>query len=132
MPMELDRYPDNWNQLSLKIRRDAEWNCQKCGKPCRMPSETVEDFAERLPEQWHAKLFKEIWDDETGEHAIVPAYPGRFCLTVGHLDQNPGNNEVENLLAMCAPCHLNYDRNFIQSNAYAKRERNGQTTLFQK
>jgi hypothetical protein len=132
MPMEFDRYPDNWKSISLEIKRNAEWHCEKCGKPCRMANETVDDFAKRLPEKWHPKLFSEVWDNETGEYAIVPMYPGRFCLTVAHLDQDPSNNELNNLKAMCSPCHLRYDHPHITANAYAKRERNGQTTLFQK
>jgi hypothetical protein len=44
-----------------------------------------------------------VWDEETGEHAEVPLYPQRFCLTVAHLDQDPGNNDPANLRALCAP-----------------------------
>ena len=33
----------------------------------------------------------------------------RNTLTVAHLDHTPENCARENLMAMCAPCHLRYD-----------------------
>jgi hypothetical protein len=130
MPMERDRYPKNWPAISLQVKTIANWKCQACGKPCRKPGESLEDLADRLPDQWRTKLCGEVWDEESGEHAVVPLYPQRFCLTVAHLDQRPSNNEPTNLKALCAPCHLNFDRAWIQHNSYAKRERNGQLPLF--
>ena len=33
----------------------------------------------------------------------------RRTLTVAHLNHNPEDCREENLMAMCAPCHLRYD-----------------------
>ena len=33
----------------------------------------------------------------------------RNTLTVAHLDHIPENCSLDNLMAMCAPCHLRYD-----------------------
>lgn len=33
----------------------------------------------------------------------------RRTLTVHHIDGNPANCEMENLIAVCAPCHLQLD-----------------------
>jgi hypothetical protein len=129
MPMERDRYPADWEKLALKIKRDTEWHCEHCGKPCRRPGESLEEFAERLPEAWRSQLMGEVWDDESGEHAEVPLYPGRFVLTTSHSDQDPSNNAPSNLRALCSPCHLRYDGPRKAANAMAKRERRGQIPL---
>lgn len=34
----------------------------------------------------------------------------RRTLTVHHIDMNPGNCSMENLIALCAPCHLRAHR----------------------
>jgi hypothetical protein len=127
--MEHDRYPKNWFAISTEVKTAADWHCQYCGKPCRKPGESLEELADRLSDDWYAKLCGEVWDEETGEHAEVPLYPQRFCLTAAHLDQNPSNNDPANLRALCAPCHLRHDRPHITANAYAKRERQGQIPL---
>ena len=38
-----------------------------------------------------------------------PYVSGRLILTVAHLNHNPMDCRPENLMAMCAPCHLRYD-----------------------
>jgi len=35
MPMERERYPKNWEEIALNVKRDADWKCQRCGKQCR-------------------------------------------------------------------------------------------------
>jgi hypothetical protein len=115
--MERDRYPKNWNALSRALKDQVNWICQRCGKQCRKERELLDTVAQRV-----ATPNSEAWQE-------VMDYPQRFCLTVAHLDQNPSNNESSNLLPLCAPCHLDYDRRFIPQNAYAKRERRGQIPL---
>lgn len=85
-----------------------------------MPGENLSDFTERIA---------------TGKLSECPVVaecletPQRFTLTVAHLDQNPMNDEPANLKALCAPCHLNHDRDYLNHNKLRKRERNGQLTL---
>jgi len=43
---------------------------------------------------------------QPGERVITR----RLVLTVHHRDGNPGNCESDNLVALCAPCHLRADR----------------------
>lgn len=54
-------------------------------------------------------------------------------LTVAHLDHDPANCSDENLVAMCAPCHLDYDKHHHARNAartrLRKQETAGQTVL---
>ncbi len=35
---------------------------------------------------------------------------GESVLQVHHIDENPGNNEIENLIPLCARCHLKIER----------------------
>lgn len=37
---------------------------------------------------------------------------GKIILTVAHLDQDPTNNNLNNLLALCQRCHFNHDKKF--------------------
>lgn len=125
MPMDRQRYPENWDALSHRIKEAANWSCQNCGKPCLRPGESVEELSNRLSLKWQ-KLFYEVIEDEM----IAIPQKSRFILTTAHLDQNPANNAPENLRALCAPCHLEHDRPFLAHNRYRKRERRGQLSLF--
>jgi hypothetical protein len=116
MKMLRDRYPPDWEDISYSIREAAEWRCQHCQKDCRRPSESLKRFAQRT-----FKRGKKKQD--------VLLHPKKYCLTVSHLDQNTANNDPSNLLALCMPCHLKYDRKYFMQNQYAKREYFGQTAL---
>ncbi len=74
-----NRYPKNWREISLSIRRDrAQWRCEGAG--C---------------------------DARHGEpHPITGS---RVVLTVAHLDHQPENCAAANLLALCQRCHNAYD-----------------------
>lgn len=114
MPMQRDRYPANWPEIAHAIKQAANWHCQSCGRRCRQPGQ-----------DWQAFILLAKID------AIAATKPQRHTLTVAHLDQDPGNNDPANLRALCAPCHLNYDRPFLPHNRQAKRERQGQQTIYQ-
>lgn len=96
MPFEKSRYPDNWDEISLSIRNQANWICQACGYACRRPDEPWTQFCERM-----------------GWNAFDPNHKrGQYVLTVAHLDQNPQNCDRANLKALCSICHLRYDARF--------------------
>ena len=95
MPMEKGRYPADWKRIALAAKEAAEWKCQQCGKQCRMP----------------------------GERLDTPGKAGhQFTLTVHHKDHQPENCSVENLIALCAPCHLKAD---AQWHAERRRKKRG-------
>lgn len=48
MPMEKERYPSNWKEIALKIKENADWKCEKCGKQCRRPGETFDTHRRTL------------------------------------------------------------------------------------
>lgn len=86
-PENRDRYPADWKDISLRIRKRARWQCEckgECGKP-------------------HPRGRCELGQgDRIGDC-------GKVVLTVAHLDHQPENCCDENLRAMCQGCHLRYD-----------------------
>ena len=126
MPMDFSRYPEDWRDLALKLKKKAK--CQQCKKPCRRQGESVADFEKRLSLKWKPLLSEKLEDYErTG---VLQYKPKRFLLTVAHLDQNPSNIESENLRVLCAPCHLRFDVQFRGYNHRRLLERRGQLRLF--
>lgn len=124
-------YPPNWKEISFDVRQRANWTCEQCGKPCRRPGQSWNDF--------HAYLLCDVrhpWFQEAAEElptGQLKCYPTRFTLTVAHLDGNPSNCEPNNLKALCAPCHLRFDiAQHIRTrsgNKYRKRQAQGQLEL---
>lgn len=37
MPMQRERYPEIWEQISTKAKETAAWYCQQCGMQCSRP-----------------------------------------------------------------------------------------------
>lgn len=129
MPMDRSLYPDNWDAIATNIKNEANWTCTECDRPCRRPGETNEQLFDRLTARWANDWWKEINTEAHGW--VVIEAPGRYILTVAHLDHRPGNCDRTNLKALCAPCHCRYD--LQPSSMFVKRqlklERKGQLTL---
>jgi hypothetical protein len=118
-------YPANWKEISLAVRSEANWRCECCDRPCRRPGQRWDAFVDSLTESdndWQPETSDEFFDDETGEWGYVPK-PGRFVLTVSHIDRDPANCDRANLRALCATCHLRYDIPQHVSNAAKTRSR---------
>lgn len=123
MPMQRDRYPDDWEEISRRIRFERAGNkCEQCGAPNGV--EIVRSSED--PARW-------IWLDETdyiykrpdGSWIRLSEMPDeydilkytRVVLTVHHIgvekpDGTPGDMHDkmdcrdENLIALCQRCHL--------------------------
>lgn len=80
MPMDRSRYPEDWDAIALGVKVEADWICRHCGKQCITPY--------------------------TDTSKLSPSQRGRLTLTVHHADFRPENNKKENLIPLCAPCHL--------------------------
>jgi hypothetical protein len=133
MPMNRKYYPTNWNAIATEIKEAANWQCVDCGRPCRRPGESVDDFSDRLekdyPEgKFNGELFDEVDDPDSGGWEFIPR-PQKFTLTVAHLDHVPENCDRANLRALCAPCHCRYDLKAMPLKKTLKREREGQLRL---
>jgi len=88
MPMRKSDYPPIWPALALAIKEAADWICADCGMQCRRPDEPFDTH--------------------------------RRTMSVHHLgvdkpDGSPGSMRdkmdcrTENLIALCAKCHLARD-----------------------
>lgn len=133
MPMNRRLYPANWEAIALAIKTEADWTCEECGRPCRIPGVEWMDFVAWLltrggPDGWYSQTCKEVADDETGEWGVIET-PQRFTLTVAHLDHQPENCDRANLRALCAPCHCRYDLKAMPLKKRMKAERLGQLRL---
>ena len=101
---EKKRYPKDWPEISLGIRRDrAKWYCEcvgECGK-----AHVANSCGQRQgwPIDW--------------AHGGGP----RVVLTVAHLNHTPEDCDPANLRAMCQACHLRYDAQHHAETARATR-----------
>lgn len=95
-PSQLERYPDDWDEISLRVRTEAGWRCE--GSPA------YPDCRARNGEPH-------------------PVTGSRVVLTVAHLDHQPENNQRSNLRAWCQRCHLTYDAQHHARNAARTRAR---------
>lgn len=112
MPMQRHRYPKNWEEIAFKVKDSAGWHCQWCDRPCRKPNESLGDLVDRLEKPWASDFDK----------------PGRFTLTVAHLDHDPENPNAR-LVALCSVCHCRYDLKQIGRKRRIKAEQLGQLKL---
>lgn len=48
MPMQRERYPEDWETISLAVKQAADWKCESCGKECRRPGEPHTTHKETL------------------------------------------------------------------------------------
>lgn len=95
----LDRYPQDWPEISHRIREDRAGGRCECEGECGHDHDGERCAAENgLPH---------------------PVTGSRVVLTVAHLDHTPEHCDDDNLKAMCQRCHLNYDRH----HHYATRRR---------
>ena len=61
------------------------WNCEKCGRPCRRPDETWDSFEERLPDSWAGDYWDIHFEGDDGDFLeVASAIPRhqRFTLTM--------------------------------------------------
>ena len=121
---EKARYPENWPDISRRIR-DREGNrCKWCQVPngariCRLIAD---------PAQWALGL-----DVAMGTRGPLDLWhdPITIVLTCAHLDHVPEHNSPENLAALCQRCHLRYDARHHAASARETRDRrSGQRWLF--
>lgn len=135
MPMQRDKYPPDWEQISRRIRFErANNHCEWCG---------VQNGATGARDRfgvWHDQHDINNMKSSVGE-MLFGEYPKmiRIVLTVAHIDHDTTHNDDSNLAALCQRCHLNHDRDHHLANrklTYATRRAarvaaTGQLDLFQ-
>lgn len=85
--MQRHLYPENWEEISLKIRKRSKGQCE-CEGFCGLHR------GRRC-------------EEKNGEKAKWAA--GKVMLTVAHMTHNPRDCRPKYLKAMCQRCHLRYD-----------------------
>ena len=108
-PENKSKYPDNWDEISLRVREEAGQKCEWCQKPngqiirCKSLGMWVDPDA-----GW--------WRDNRGWKIPYDRAPSltegkevKIVLTVAHLNHTPQDCHRENLRALCQSCHLTYD-----------------------
>jgi hypothetical protein len=126
MPIDYSKYPDDWREISLRIRERAGNRCE--GSPaypdCR---EKNGDFGYR---ENGTGLFVSMVD----RHLMfrpLGARMFRIVLTVAHLNHDPMDCRDENLRAWCQRCHLVYDaKQHAQHARETRRSRKAVADLF--
>ncbi len=115
--MDYSLYPPNWlSEIRPRILDRAHHQCEFCGVPDHAlgyrDSRGVFVRINSLEELKEGKVFK-------------------IFLTIAHLDHDPQNWDVEDhrLAALCARCHLSYDRANL-THVMAKRKAHGTLPLF--
>jgi hypothetical protein len=118
MPMQRSLYPENWEEIALKVKEEAQWKCEECNRECRRPSESWSEFVNRVAPS-NSELRSEIADK-----------PVRFVLTTAHLNHRPSDCARSNLKALCSVCHCRMDLRAMPRKKMLKLERQGQLRLF--
>lgn len=126
-PENAKRYPLDWPQIREKILRRAWWCCENCGvqnhawgwrdaegKFHKINKGVIRDTWPK--DERHTRKPPFMLATDKGDVKII-----EIVLTVAHLDHQPENCTPENLRAWCQKCHLAYDHEHHQQNAYQTR-----------
>lgn len=114
-PENVDKYPADWPEISLRIRERAGWRCEQCGVP-------NDARGYREPDG----TFQETTEDAYG---LQVRYI-RIVLTVAHLNHDPTDCRDENLKALCQRCHNRLDAP-VRRAGIVERRRAANHDLFQ-
>jgi hypothetical protein len=125
--MDLSLYPKNWADISYDVKERAGWKCQQCDRDCMKLGENLLQFARRIMHTSQPEI------GFVSMRNLSPLFnnPKKWELQACHLDQNPANNALENLKALCCSCHRKLDNGRSQRAArdYFQAERCGQLSL---
>jgi hypothetical protein len=42
VPVDWRKYPNNWKEIAMAVKTEADWQCECCGKQCRRPGEVFD------------------------------------------------------------------------------------------
>lgn len=128
-PENKARYPKDWKDISLRIRKRARKRCE-CRGECgldhfeEMDTHYGRDYTDNgrnQPDRCMARNYEPHY--HTGSKVI---------LTTAHLDHTPENCADTNLKAMCQRCHLRMDRHIHAANrkeTHARKKAENRATL---
>ena len=106
------RYPDDWKEISAKVRQEAGQKCEWCGAQ----NGAIVARGKGKDAGTYMLAKGETFDAKTGAFLGLSRATGydvdrytKIVLTVAHLDHQPENCARENLRALCQACHNSYD-----------------------
>lgn len=103
MKKNKSHYPKNWDEISISVKTEAGWRCEKCGEAFE-PGCNIKYFG-------------------------LKSNRKQLTFTVHHKDRNPMNNKRENLIALCSACHCRAELPIIRQEKRAETHRD-QVELF--
>lgn len=133
MPMDYEKYPSNWKEISDHVRFErAAGKCEWCGV------EHGAIGARAISGEWYGEGSIHLLNSDDCYELFGDKFPKmiKIILTTAHLgiDKPDGTHgdkrdksdcRLENLAALCQKCHLNYDRDEhienMRETVYQKR-----------
>jgi hypothetical protein len=106
MPVDQNKYPANWKQISQERKEAAGWQCE-----------------EMISFEWLPTYKVRCYRKQGMEVQGVRRQAYKVVLTVAHLDHNPENNDASNLRVLCQEHHLAYDHALHIQHAKETRKR---------
>jgi hypothetical protein len=142
MPINYNDYPPNWKteirpavmQRAGEVKDGKKIKVHACCEECGVKNHAMIIRGEGAEFEYCADWLLSQ-QNKYGFYKTRGAGDGRIkvVLTVAHLDNDKGNNEVklDRLRALCQRCHLNRDRDHHRENFRKNRaKKTGQQSLF--
>lgn len=85
------KYPDDWADIALAVKMEADWQCEMCGKQCRRPGEPF-DTHKRTATVAHCNHIEEDCRPENLACACAPCHL-RYDAT--HHAKNAAQTRIE-------------------------------------
>lgn len=133
MPIDYKEYPDNWKQISQRIRSERAGNaCEQCGLVngqiiVRNKNGSYRKICGTEYDMIHSK----VRNGYSHSGALKRLGFTRIVLTVAHLNHIKSDCREENLKALCQACHLKLDLpQHIFNRKYGRKARENNLSLF--
>lgn len=91
MPVDWSKYPDNWAEIAMGIKSDADWQCELCGKQCRRPGESFDTHKRTLT----VAHCNHIESDCRPENLIAACAPCHLRYDAKHHAENRAKRRAE-------------------------------------
>lgn len=73
MPVDWNKYPATWKEIANRIKAEADYQCEMCGKQCRRPGEPF-DTHKRTATVAHCNHIESDCRDENLVCACAPCH----------------------------------------------------------
>lgn len=135
-PENRRRYPPDWPQIVARIRQRAGNKCEQCGVSNGALGGRTKDGTFLEAHAVEERMLRLVWPKPGEMWWCGPSSSPqwlriiRIVCTTAHLDHKPENCADDNLRYWCQRCHLAYDHEHHQRNAYASRREGRAIDMF--